>query len=469
MHVAFDFHHFPGIYLQTKKKGAGKKISQVSTPLCELAWSPIGTSHCIALCSSALFGQHGGRMARTRKRETLDDFLSTSCLSSSHQPDPSLTRPTSIPHMFSSTFLPIKMPTVALPLPQLPPSRRCTSICEPPRRERELMTFCSAIHSVPPRMSQPRVGRQSIPLRRPTYTNQHATCQLISSPVQVTDSAPLQRRHGQALGVSSTVCLMSGGRRRGGGGMAGLVPPYLATASEPPLLLEELFLPSSMLALASLASHWVRTDAGLPQTHELIWILLADCADSHTGTACWYPRLSQGRPPHSLLSCHCIFAPAFSTARARFWRPGGHRTQSPASTTQAHTDGARPESVDGPASPVIAALPGLPAHQPQPITARHPLRFSRRHTRPPSFDIAFCLSSPAPPSLVDVDSTLSPEPLRTVTGWRVDRGVDPSGTGAQGAGLPFHDEMELDPETAAEEPCITILRCCQPRSGNLSP
>lgn len=224
-----------------------------------------------------------------------------------------------------------------------------------------------------------------------------------------------------------------------------------------------------MLALASLASHWVRIDAGLPQTHELIWILLADCADSHTGTACWYPHLSQGRPPHSLLSCHCIFAPAFSTARARFWRPGGHRTQSPASTTQAHTDGARPESVDGPASPVIAALPGLPAHQPPPITARHPLRFSRRHTRPPSFDIAFCLSSPAPPSLVDVDSTLSPEPLRTVTGWRVDRGVDPSGTGPQGAGLPFHDEMELDPETAAEEPCITILRCCQPRSGNLSP
>lgn len=175
-------------------------------------------------------------MTRTRKRETLDDFLSSSCLSSSHQPDPSLTRPTSIPHMFSSTFLPIKMPTVALPLPQLPPSRRCTSICEPPRRERELMTFCSAIHSVPPLMSQPRVGRQSIPLRRSTYTNQHATCQLISSPVQVTDSAPLQRRHGQALGVPSTVCLMSGGRRRGSGGMAGLVPPYLATASEPPLL-----------------------------------------------------------------------------------------------------------------------------------------------------------------------------------------------------------------------------------------
>lgn len=175
-------------------------------------------------------------------------------------------------------------------------------------------------------------------------------------------------------------------------------------------------------AFASQASHWVRIDAGWPQTRELICILLADCADSHTGTACcWYPHLSQRRPPHSLLSCHCIFAPAFSTARARFWRPGGHRTQSPASTTQAHTDGARPESVDGPASPVIAALPGLPAHQPPPITARHPLCFSRRHTRPPSFDIdmAFCLSSPAPPSLFDPVSRATQDRDRLADGsWR---------------------------------------------------
>lgn len=40
MHVVFDFHHFPGIYFKPKKKGAGKKVSQVSTPLCELAWTP---------------------------------------------------------------------------------------------------------------------------------------------------------------------------------------------------------------------------------------------------------------------------------------------------------------------------------------------------------------------------------------------------------------------------------------------
>lgn len=46
-------------------------------------------------------------------------------------------------------------------------------------------------------------------------------------------------------------------------------------------------------AFASQASHWVRIDAGWPQTRELICILLADCADSHTGTACcWYPHVA---------------------------------------------------------------------------------------------------------------------------------------------------------------------------------
>ena len=85
--------------------------------------------------------------------------------------------------------------------------------------------------------------------------------------------------------------------------------------------------------LTSQASHWDMIHPGLPQARSPIRILLVDCAVFSHCTACWYPLPSQGRPPHSLLSCHCIFAPAFPSPRAQFCRPGGHRAQSPASTT----------------------------------------------------------------------------------------------------------------------------------------
>jgi len=73
-----------------------------------------------------------------------------------------------------------------------------------------------------------------------------------------------------------------------------------------------------------------------------------------------------GGPQPAALAMH--FRPRlFPSFGAQFWRPGGHRTQSPASTTQTHPDGARPrrQTQSKPASP------GCQLRRRRPIRRRH--------------------------------------------------------------------------------------------------
>ncbi|KAK0652363.1 hypothetical protein B0T16DRAFT_101046 [Cercophora newfieldiana] len=99
-----------------------------------------------------------------------------------------------------------------------------------------------------------------------------------------------------------------------------------------------------------------------------------------------------GRPQPAELALH-FRPPPFHRQGAQFWRPGAQPTQSPASTTQTHPDGARPncQTHSNPASRGLPTQP-LPANH-----GPHTIVLLPQPPRPASFDAAFWLCSPAPP------------------------------------------------------------------------
>ena len=191
---------------------------------------------------------------------------------------------------------------------------------------------------------------------------------------------------------------------------------------------------------------WDRLNPGLPQAH---------CSSGF----CWptvqiltlaqHAHLSQGRPPHSLLSCHCIFAPAFSTTRAQFGDRAATvpnpRPPRPKPTRTVHarnlSTGLRAQSSrhcqDCQLTNHRQSRPATTSVLPPPHTAtvfRHGLLALFSRTALPSLPLRRRFD-PARGATQDRDRLV-----------RMDRGVDPGGTRTQGAGLP------LGPETAAESP-----------------
>ena len=81
-----------------------------------------------------------------------------------------------------------------------------------------------------------------------------------------------------------------------------------------------------------------------------------------------FPSLEAGRPQPAELALH-FRPPPFSRQGTQFWRPGGHRTQSPASTTP-NPPGRVPARVAKPTQTQHRLVCQL--SHPQPITARHP-------------------------------------------------------------------------------------------------